>query len=79
MSDVALLVCMRITDPLIMPDNLIGTCQNCGWKIQFRPPAPDGVRLCFECVEAIMEENSYLAVTQETLDDLHKWFGPKLN
>jgi hypothetical protein len=44
--DEVVVVCARITTPLYIPDNKIGKCSECGWKVQFRPHAPKGRRMC---------------------------------
>jgi len=33
-------ICMRLTSPLMMPDNVIGVCSQCGEAIQHRPYVP---------------------------------------
>lgn len=44
------MVCMRLTQPLLMPDNAIGICAACSEAIQFRPHGPKRPRkLCWQC------------------------------
>ena len=44
-------VCMRLTQPLLMPDNEIGLCSECGEAIQYRPYVPKLPRkMCLECI-----------------------------
>jgi len=43
--------CMRLTQPLLMPDNEIGLCSECGEAIQYRPHVPKLPRkMCLECI-----------------------------
>lgn len=45
------IVCRLATTPLILPDNLTGTCAKCFRMVQFRPHNPKGVpMICDECV-----------------------------
>jgi hypothetical protein len=48
-------VCARITTPLMIPDNRIGKCSECGWKVQFRPHAPAGRRMCSKCAFELID------------------------
>jgi hypothetical protein len=48
------LICMRLTTPLLLPDNRIGRCKECLCKVQFRPFAPRGPRMCFECAQDLL-------------------------
>lgn len=46
------LVCVRLTQPLLMPDNQISLCDACGEAVQHRAHAPKLPRkLCWECAE----------------------------
>ena len=46
-----IVVCARLTSPLMMPDNKIGFCAECGEAIQYRPHVPKSPRkMCMECV-----------------------------
>lgn len=56
MADVV--VCRRLTSPLLLPDNLIDLCSQCGEAIQFRPHAPKlPPKICDECaLPGIMSE-----------------------
>lgn len=48
------LVCVRLTQPLLMPDNQISLCDACGEAIQHRPHVPKLPRkLCWECAEPL--------------------------
>jgi formylmethanofuran dehydrogenase subunit E len=45
------IVVVRATVPLMMADNLTGTCSVCGEEVQFRPHAPKTPkRVCLDCV-----------------------------
>ena len=45
------LVCARLTSPLMMPDNVIGVCSQCGEAIQHRPHVPrTPLKICCECL-----------------------------
>lgn len=50
-------VCMLMTDPMIMPDNVSGTCNDCGRTVQMRPgtKALTHPIVCEECVLARIE------------------------
>jgi hypothetical protein len=44
-------ICMRLTSPLMMPDNVIGVCSQCGEAIQHRPHVPrTPLKICCECL-----------------------------
>jgi hypothetical protein len=46
-----IVVCARLTQPLLLPDNLIDICSGCGEAIQHRPHVPKRPRkMCMECV-----------------------------
>jgi len=50
------LVCARLTAPLMMPDNLIDICSRCGEAIQYRPHAAKlPAKICLECAGPLME------------------------
>lgn len=65
------MACVRLTSPLIMPDNEIGLCAQCGEAIQFRPHAPAGPRkMCWECIEP-------LAVAAAAKGEFHSLITPE--
>jgi hypothetical protein len=70
MGDETILLCARITTPLILPDNRIGKCFECGSKVQFRPHAPNIPKMCAECARDHVDEATVFSVTQRTLDEL---------
>jgi hypothetical protein len=44
-------VCMRLTQPLLLPDNLIDLCSKCGEAIQHRPHVPKRPpKICNQCI-----------------------------
>lgn len=57
-DDIDLVVCVKIDGkPLLLPDNLVGTCHRCGAPIQFRPYVPAVIpKMCIECATATLEE-----------------------
>jgi hypothetical protein len=52
LEDMAFIVCARI-DPgqgLMLPDNRVGTCNDCGAAVQFRPDVPRKMtKVCIGC------------------------------
>lgn len=70
-------VCARITTPLILPDNRIGKCAECGWKVQFRPHAPRGRRRCMECAIALIEPGTKIETTPRMLEDYRDYLNKK--
>jgi hypothetical protein len=51
------LICARITTPLIIPDNRIGKCSECSSQVQFRPHAPAGRMMCTQCACDLIDFN----------------------
>lgn len=50
-EEAEVLACLRLTQPLLLPDNEIDLCEQCGAAIQFRPHVPKRPKkLCMECV-----------------------------
>lgn len=48
------IVCMRLTSPLMMPDNLIDLCSKCGEAIQHRPHvSKKPPKICWQCAEPL--------------------------
>jgi hypothetical protein len=73
-----ILVCERITTPLILPDNRIGKCSECGWRVQFRPHAPKGPpRMCVQCALDRFDENTSIHVTPRTMEELRDYLKKK--
>lgn len=58
-------VAVRKTEPLYLPDNVLGQCSECKHMIQFRPDVPRNLKMvCFECAAPFIEES----VRNEELD-----------
>jgi len=74
-----ILLCMRLTQPLLMPDNELGLCDECGEAVQFRPHAPKHLRrMCWECVEPLAlqmadEGTLHMLITPETAEELRAY------
>jgi hypothetical protein len=66
------LACARWTalEPLLLPDNVVGKCAECGHAIQHRPHAPKNARkVCMLCVP----EDAETFTTQKMVDDFRAW------
>jgi hypothetical protein len=66
------LVCVRwsAVEQMLMPDNVIANCAECGHAIQHRPHAPKKSRkVCMQCME--IDKDTELLTTQRMIDD-HK-------
>jgi hypothetical protein len=76
------LVCAKLTAPLMLKDNRIGVCDACGCGVQYRPHAPPSRKLCQGCfVEALQNEDgdALLYTTQAMLDDFKAYLKGKLS
>ena len=71
------LVCERITTPLILPDNRLGRCSECGWRVQFRPDAPKSRRMCVQCALDRSDEITEIMVTPRTMEELRDYLKKK--
>ncbi|MBR0753535.1 hypothetical protein JQ604_15205 [Bradyrhizobium jicamae] len=77
------LVCRRMTQPLLMPDNEIGLCSRCGEAIQFRPhvsPLPS--KVCEVCIMPEIEQlgargELHSIITPETAVELGRYLRRK--
>ena len=77
-EDADVLVCCVITDPLILPDNLVGHCSTCYRRIQFRPNVPKTPRkVCEECAPKEITADEKFIVTEKTMDDLAEFIRNK--
>jgi hypothetical protein len=72
-----IVVCARITTPLLMADNDIGECSECGWKVQFRPHAPKSRKVCMECASDQIEPDTKVKVPRRMLEDLRDFYRKK--
>jgi hypothetical protein len=74
-------ICRLVTDPLLMPDNLVGTCK-CFRMIQFRPHVPKlPKKICDVCAEVIIKADkieSFL-ITPATAKDVARFVAAKKN
>jgi hypothetical protein len=67
-----MVVCRRLTSPLLMPGNLIDLCSKCGEAIQHRPHVPKKPRkICMECVLPLANEAA-------AKGDLHSIITPEI-
>jgi hypothetical protein len=73
MGDETVVVCARITTPLMLPDNRIGKCFECGWKVQFRPHAPKGRRMCAVCALDLIDDNTEVEITRRTIEEVGEY------
>ena len=77
-EDADVLVCCLITNPLILPDNLVGHCSICFRRIQFRPNVPKTPRkVCEECAPEEITADDKFIVTEKTMDDLAEFIRNK--
>lgn len=52
-----LVICQVLTDPLLLPDNLIGPCDGCGDMLQWRPTSPKAPpKVCMTCAQIRMNQ-----------------------
>lgn len=53
------LICVRLTQPLTLPDNLIDLCCKCGEAIQHRPHVPKRPKkVCMDCMMPDVERQA---------------------
>jgi hypothetical protein len=71
--DETVLVCERITTPLMLPDNRLGTCRECGTRVQFRPHAPKIARMCVPCALDQIDHVTKIEITQRTLEEVRDY------
>lgn len=58
MSDPAIItVCALAEDPLMISDNVISRCMKCKRRVQHRPHAPAGSKICLDCVRQVLKDN----------------------
>ena len=69
--DADFIVCMRVTTPLKLPDNVVGACSICAEVLQHRPNIPMGPALvCMECVIDLAPEKIKAMITPETYREI---------
>jgi hypothetical protein len=68
-------VCVLLTDPLMLPDNEVGKCALCDSPIQYRPHVPaKPPKICVLCVEEFVEgEETTVIATPATVDDVNAY------
>lgn len=49
----AFLVCPNVTEPLVLPDNVVVPCVGCGRSIQHHSVIPQIRTICFDCASAM--------------------------
>lgn len=57
MTDIDFVVCLTADRPVHFTDNLFGDCVECGCRVQFRPHAPPGARICLRCFQEKVAED----------------------
>ncbi|MCK1670353.1 hypothetical protein [Bradyrhizobium sp. 150] len=68
----SILACARWTalEPLMLPDNVVGKCAECGQAIQHRPHAPKKMRkVCMFCAAPDIAEGAESVTTKQMLED----------
>jgi hypothetical protein len=76
-------VCRRLTQPLLLPDNMIDLCSKCGEAIQHRPHVPKTPpKICDECATTIMEAEAakgelVVMITPKTAGEVIAWYEKK--
>lgn len=76
-------VCMRLTTPLLMPDNQLDICSKCGEAIQHRPHVPKRPpKVCMECVapdaaRAARKGELHSIITTKTAGELAAYLRKK--
>jgi hypothetical protein len=69
-------ICVKLTSPLLMPDNLIDLCSECGEAIQHRPHIPKRPpKICIDCalpmtIAAAAKGELHAIITPETAADV---------
>lgn len=82
-QDADFIVCSLLSDPLILPDNIISTCCKCWKLIQHRPHVPKHLRtVCMGCMIPDLNKEAakgdlQVVITPETAKDLAVYFRKK--
>ena len=82
-EDAEFIVCCRLSDPLILPDNVVSVCCKCGELIQHRPHIPKHVQTaCMDCMmpdarKDMAKGDLHVVITPETAKDLRKYLRKK--
>jgi hypothetical protein len=76
-------ICVRLTSPLRLPENLIDLCSKCGEAIQHRPHASKRPpKICLECAAPLAKTEAakgelVTMVTPKTAAELAAYFSKK--
>ena len=68
-----ILVCPLVTQPLMLPDNLVAHCSKCFRLVQHRPHVPKmPVKLCTDCATKSIkkDDDPRLFITQQSVDEI---------
>lgn len=82
-EDADCVVCIRLTQPLAMPDNVITICSKCGEAIQHRPNAPKRPpKVCFECIKPKLNKEARkgeleIMITKKTAHEVGDFLAKK--
>jgi hypothetical protein len=83
--DADVLVCAHVTEPLYLPDNIVGQCNRCLRLVQYRPHAPkEPTRLCVDCAgPSVLAARSRgldvkLIATETTVTEVRDWMKAHL-
>jgi hypothetical protein len=66
-----LLLCVAVTTPLLLADNVVVPCSRCGTKLQRRPHATRGEPICLSCLQPDLPDK--LEITPETAADIQTY------
>jgi len=79
------IVCCRLTQPLLFPDNLIDICCKCGEAIQHRPHVPTAPqKMCEECALPDLDReatkgNLNIMITPKTAAEVANYIKKRAN
>ena len=64
-------VCAPLSDPLLMPGNLVGACVRCSARVQHRPHVPPNIPLvCMSCYLVDVTDGDTVVVTPRTVREV---------
>lgn len=72
-DDETIVMCSRITTPLLLEDNETGACSECGWRVQFRPHAAKGKKVCMQCAVGLIKPGDRVFTTRRMVEDFLTW------
>lgn len=82
-SDAEFIACMRLTRPLLLPDNVLTLCCRCGEAIQHRPHIPKRLKtVCLPCIQPDLERDAAkgeleVQITPESAKEISAYFRKK--